>query len=60
MRNPSALIAQLRSDRTGSTAVEYAMLAMVIAVALVTVFTNLGTDIGNLWNSVSTKVAGAG
>ncbi len=60
MCKPSALVAHLWSDQSGSTAVEYATLAMVIAVALITVFFNLGTDIGNLWNSISVKVSAGG
>lgn len=60
MTKLSALIAHLLSDPAGTTAIEYAMIAMVIAVALVTVFTNLGTDVTSMWNSISTKVTGAG
>ncbi|GEM_PF-518849 len=60
MCRPTALVARLISDDTGTTAIEYAMLAMVIAVALITAFTNLGTSIGTMWNSVSLKVGGSG
>lgn len=59
MRKPSALVAHLWSDQSGTTAIEYALIAMLIAIALVTMFTNLGTEINSMWNSVSTKVDGA-
>ena len=60
MCRSTALVARLMSDDAGTTAIEYAMLAMVIAVALITAFTNLGTSIGTMWNSISLKVGGAG
>lgn len=60
MCRPIALVACLMSDDTGTTAIEYAILIMVIALALITAFTNLGTTIGTMWNSVSLKVGGSG
>lgn len=57
MRMLPAILARLRAHQAGATAIEYAMLAMVIAVALVTAFTNLGTDISHLWSSISNQVS---
>jgi len=57
-----ALLMRLKADDSGSTATEYAVMAMVIAVALVTAFTALGTNISNMWNSVAgdiTKASGS-
>jgi pilus assembly protein Flp/PilA len=58
MSRPRALLTGLASDDSGATAVEYAIMAMVIAMALITVFTTLGTSISNMWNSVATNVTG--
>ena len=49
---------ELSSDKRGISALEYGLLAGLIAVALIGVLTTLGTDIKNLFNGVSSDVAG--
>jgi len=43
-------------DEEGATAIEYGMIAGLIAVALVTVLTTLGTDLGAFFTKISTTV----
>ena len=48
----------LRDDR-GGTAIEYAMVASLIAVAAILAFQNLGSEIDNKFIEVNEAVAGA-
>jgi pilus assembly protein Flp/PilA len=41
------------SDESGATAIEYALIASLIAVALVTILTNLGTALSTEFSEVS-------
>jgi pilus assembly protein Flp/PilA len=41
------------SDQSGATAIEYALIASLIAVALVTVLTNLGKGLSTEFSEVS-------
>ncbi len=40
------------SENSGATAIEYALLASLLAVSLVTVLTNLGTGLSSEFNEV--------
>ena len=40
-------------DETGATAIEYALIASLIAIALVTILTNLGTRLSKEFSQVS-------
>jgi pilus assembly protein Flp/PilA len=44
-------------DRRGGTAIEYALVATLIAVAAIVAFRNLGTQINTTFNSVDNSVA---
>ncbi len=44
--------ASLKMDRRGVTALEYAIIAGVMGLVLVTAFTALGTEIKNLFTKV--------
>jgi pilus assembly protein Flp/PilA len=44
------------SDESGATAIEYALIASLIAVALVTILTSLGTQLSNVFNEVSSAL----
>ena len=46
-------------DEEGATAIEYGLIAGLIAVALVATLTTLGTDLGSLFTFISGKVTGA-
>jgi pilus assembly protein Flp/PilA len=41
------------ADRSGVTAIEYGLIAGLIAVVIIAVITTVGTDLTNLFNSVS-------
>lgn len=43
----------------GATAVEYGLIAGLIAVAIVVVLTAVGTDLGGLFERISTELTGA-
>jgi pilus assembly protein Flp/PilA len=46
----------LLGDRRGATAIEYAMLATLIAVAAMAAFASLGGEVHNTFNEVNEKV----
>jgi pilus assembly protein Flp/PilA len=46
-------------DRRGGTAIEYALVATLIAVAAIVAFRNLGTQIDTTFNNVHDTVANA-
>ena len=46
----------LKSDKRGISALEYGLLAGLIAVVLIGVLTTFGQDVANLFNNVSTDV----
>lgn len=50
------LIAQFAADESGATAIEYALLASLIAVAIIGAATTLGSNIGKLMNNVAANV----
>lgn len=43
-------------DEEGVTAIEYGLLAAFVALAIITAATNLGTEIGNLFGKITTKL----
>ena len=48
----------LQADRRGVTALEYALIAAVVAGVVVTAFTTLGTDISTKVGALATDIAG--
>jgi pilus assembly protein Flp/PilA len=46
-------------DRRGATAIEYALVASLIAVAAITAFRNLGQQVDNTFTNVNTAVSGS-
>jgi pilus assembly protein Flp/PilA len=51
-----ARILKLRRDDTGATAVEYGLMAALIAVAIIGAVTALGTQLSTLFTSVGTSL----
>jgi pilus assembly protein Flp/PilA len=49
----------LQGDQKGVTAVEYGLIAGLIAVAIIVAITAVGTDLGALFNKVATNVTSA-
>jgi pilus assembly protein Flp/PilA len=43
-------------DESGATAIEYGLIAALIAVAIVTAVTTLGTNLSNLFSKVNTDL----
>jgi len=52
------LASTLRSNKDGATAIEYGLIAALIAVAIIGAITLLGTDLGNTFNNVGNSLAG--
>jgi len=50
------LVTRLRSEEQGVTAIEYALIAALIAVALIAGATFLGTTINNTFSNVATEM----
>jgi pilus assembly protein Flp/PilA len=49
----------LRSDRRGVTALEYGLIASLIAVVIVASVTSLGTSMAGQFTTIATTIAGA-
>ncbi len=45
---------KLFHDESGATAIEYGLIAALIAVAIIAIVTTVGTDLLNVFTSVST------
>lgn len=45
------------TDENGATAIEYGLIAALIAVALIAAFTGLKTQVEGLFTGIGTKVA---
>ena len=46
-------------DESGATAIEYGLIAALIAVALITILGTLGSSLHDTFSAVSTKLDGA-
>jgi pilus assembly protein Flp/PilA len=53
----SNLVKSLVANEDGATAIEYGLIAGLIAVAIITAVTLVGTDISALFNAIAGKVA---
>jgi pilus assembly protein Flp/PilA len=51
-----AAIKRLWSNKVGATAIEYGLIAALIAVAAVTVMGTVGTRLSTTFNTVATKL----
>lgn len=49
----------LLRDEAGATAIEYGLIAALIAVAAITALTSLGSNLSTTFTKVSTAVSGA-
>ncbi len=49
---------KLRRDEEGATAIEYGLIAALIAVAAITAMTSLGGSLSTTFNNVSTAMTG--
>ena len=51
---------KLARDEQGATAIEYGLIAALIAVAAITAMNSLGGELSNTFTTVSDEMAGAG
>jgi pilus assembly protein Flp/PilA len=51
-----AALARLLKDEQGATAIEYGLIAALIAVAAVSVMTTVGHNLSTTFNTVATKL----
>ena len=49
-------ITKLFSDESGATAIEYGLIAALIAVAIITAVTSVGTHLTSTFNSVASAL----
>ncbi|WP_315925199.1 Flp family type IVb pilin [Mesorhizobium sp. SP-1A] len=53
------LLARFYKDESGATAIEYGLIAALIALAIVTAATNLGTALSDKFVEIKNKLNGA-
>jgi len=53
------LFKNLLADESGATAIEYGLIAALIAVACITALTNIGTELNATFTKVQTSLNGA-
>lgn len=54
-----AIFKRFRKNEDGATAIEYGLIAALVAVALIGALTLLGTDLAALFGTVSTELQNA-
>ena len=54
-----ALIEAYKNDEDGATAIEYGLIAALVAVAIITALTTLGSSLKGTFGAVSTKLNSA-
>ena len=50
------LLTNLLRDETGATAIEYSLIAALIALAAISAVTNIGKNLSTTFNTVATKL----
>jgi len=50
------LFAKMRRDEKGATAIEYGLIAALIAVVIIGALTTVGSDLGKMFNSVGSSL----
>ncbi len=56
IQNMLMVFGALRSDKSGVTAIEYGLIAGLIAVAIIVILTTVGTDLTNLFTTISGRL----
>ncbi len=51
-----ALVSRFLKDESGATAIEYGLIASLIAVAIITAATTLGNNISATFNSIADEI----
>jgi pilus assembly protein Flp/PilA len=52
----SSLVSRFTDDESGATAIEYGLIAALIAVVIITAVTALGTNAASTFDKVATKM----
>ena len=52
-------VSKFMSDESGATAIEYGLIAALIAVAAITAMQGLGNELGTTFNTTSSAMLGA-
>lgn len=55
----SKLFSRFRKDESGATAIEYALIAALMATIIIAAFTGLGTTIKDKFTEIGTTISGA-
>jgi pilus assembly protein Flp/PilA len=55
-----ATFSKLMRDESGATAIEYGLIAALIAVVIIAALTTVGKNLSTGFNTVSTKLTAAG
>jgi pilus assembly protein Flp/PilA len=56
IKAPTAALKRLGQDESGATAIEYGLIAALIAVAAIAAFQLIGTNLSGIFNSVATQL----
>ena len=56
MSNAVALFSALRADRKAVTALEYGIIASILGLVLVTIFSNFGKNLSTLFSHVGASI----
>ena len=54
------LVKRFAKDESGATAIEYGLIAALISVVIITVLTNVGTQLNAKFGEVESALSGAG
>ncbi len=52
----SNFVTRFVRDESGATAIEYGLIAALVAIVLITAVTNLGTKVSGTFNNIKTKM----
>lgn len=58
MQEGRPLLKRLFQNERGATAIEYALFAALISIAMIVAFLSLGLNLSNIFNTVSDALAG--
>jgi pilus assembly protein Flp/PilA len=56
----SKFVTRFLKDESGATAIEYGLIAALIAAVIITALTAIGTNLNAKFTTISTSVQGAG
>jgi len=54
------ILGKLTRDRAGATAIEYGLIAALVAVVTIAGLTTLGTNLNTKYNNIASSVSNAG